>query len=83
MNVSELIEAYKDKEFIPYFEFLNTDEWKQKRDEILKRDGNKCTNCGRSFRIPPHPRRLCTLLYSKLIFKKVTCENFKRTPGYF
>ena len=46
MNVQQLREAYKDKDFIPYVEFLRTDEWKQKREEVLKRDGYKCTNCG-------------------------------------
>ena len=47
MDIHQLREAYKDKGFIPYSEFLKTDEWKQKREEILKRDGYKCTKCGR------------------------------------
>ena len=46
MNIHQLREAYKEKDFIPYVEFLKTDEWKQKSEEILKRDGYKCTSCG-------------------------------------
>jgi hypothetical protein len=29
-----------------YIEQLNTDEWQNKRQDILERDGNRCTNCG-------------------------------------
>lgn len=29
-----------------YSELLNTDEWKNKRREILERDSNTCQRCG-------------------------------------
>ena len=29
-----------------YRELLESDEWQERRQEILKRDDNKCTNCG-------------------------------------
>lgn len=46
MNIDQLREIFKEKDVIPYVEFLKTDEWKQRREAIVKRDNYKCTNCG-------------------------------------
>lgn len=44
-----MIMTYKEllysKDYITYGDLLNTDEWKTKRNEILKIDHFKCTNC--------------------------------------
>lgn len=40
----ELLSAKGDS-YISYSELLNTFEWQEKRNEIIKRDGNKCMIC--------------------------------------
>jgi len=45
-TVDMLNELYKSNEYIPYSEYLKTDEWKSKRLEILDRDNFRCINCG-------------------------------------
>lgn len=45
MNYTEIKKQYLDN-IIPYGVLLHTDEWKSKREEILKRDNNMCTKCG-------------------------------------
>jgi len=47
ISFEQLCKDYKDPENIPYAELLKTEEWKNKRQEILKRDGHKCTKCGK------------------------------------
>ncbi len=37
-----------------YRKQLNTKEWKQKRIEILDRDGHKCTKCGSTVKLTVH-----------------------------
>ncbi|MDD3005871.1 HNH endonuclease [Flavobacterium sp.] len=45
MTHSELIKEYIIDEAIPYNLQLNTIEWKNKRENIIKRDGFCCTRC--------------------------------------
>jgi 5-methylcytosine-specific restriction endonuclease McrA len=63
MNIHQLREAYKDKDFIPYSELLKTDEWKQKRVEILKRDDFKCTTCGQGGTIEHYSQETKKITY--------------------
>lgn len=37
-----------------YKELLQTKEWKEKRDHIIKRDGNKCVFCGSPYNLQVH-----------------------------
>lgn len=46
LSLTELIELYKDDDFIPYAQYLRTHSWKSKRLEILDRDSFRCKNCG-------------------------------------
>lgn len=46
INYSDLIELYKDDEYIPYAQYLRTNFWKTKRLEVLDRDKFKCQTCG-------------------------------------
>lgn len=46
LSLTELIELYKDDDFIPYAQYLRTHSWKSKRLEILDRDNFRCKNCG-------------------------------------
>ncbi len=41
-----LIEKHSTSKYIPYQELLDTKEWYDKRNIILKRDFHKCQNCG-------------------------------------
>lgn len=46
ITYKDLLEKYKkNKEPIPYNELLQTEEWKLKRKEILKRDSHVCQIC--------------------------------------
>ena len=45
MTYSELIKEYITDDAIPYNLQLNTIEWKNKREKIIKRDGFCCTRC--------------------------------------
>jgi 5-methylcytosine-specific restriction endonuclease McrA len=40
-----------------YGELLNDIRWKAKSNQIKKRDGNKCLNCGDSKRLQVHHRQ--------------------------
>lgn len=40
------LKAQNVNQHIPYQTLLGTQEWKAKRDAIVKRDGEKCTKCG-------------------------------------
>ena len=40
------LKAQNANQHIPYQTLLGTQEWKVKRDAIVKRDGEKCTKCG-------------------------------------
>lgn len=31
---------------VNYYEYINSDEWKQKRNDALERANNKCSECG-------------------------------------
>lgn len=37
-----------------YKEYLNSDQWKEIRDKVLHRDGNKCIKCGSSKNLQVH-----------------------------
>ena len=58
MNLNDLRENFKDNGFIPYVEFLKTQEWKQKRDEILRRDNYTCLDCGKRETIEHYDEKL-------------------------
>jgi hypothetical protein len=47
-NYEHLLLHYGKRDSIPYYELLNTLEWKSKRATIIARDKNKCQNCGMS-----------------------------------
>lgn len=47
MNFQEL-KASKELSEIDYFDLLKCDEWKFKREEILKRDNYQCKKCSKS-----------------------------------
>lgn len=47
MTLEALLEKYKGQH-ISYSQYLITDEWAAKRDEIIKRDSFCCTNCKKS-----------------------------------
>ena len=46
IDYSNLIELYKDEDYIPYAQYLRTNRWKTKRFEILDRDKFLCQKCG-------------------------------------
>ena len=46
MKYASLIKKYQTPQEIPYGDLLSTIEWKEKRSEVLKRDGYRCTSCG-------------------------------------
>ena len=45
MTYSDLVKNYNDPNLIPYHELLQTEEWFEKRNTIIKRDHQLCTNC--------------------------------------
>ena len=45
---------YKQFENLSYSDLLLTDEWKNKRGEIIQRDNNKCTKCGEIEQLQVH-----------------------------
>ncbi len=45
---SALLKKYNSPSTIPYFELLQTNEWNEKRNHILKRDGFVCLKCGKT-----------------------------------
>jgi len=47
ITYTDLLEEYKKADLIPYNELLKTNEWKEKREEILKRDSKICQICNR------------------------------------
>lgn len=42
---------------ITYIEMLLTERWRQKREEILKRDNHTCCNCGTVRNLQVHHRQ--------------------------
>jgi 5-methylcytosine-specific restriction endonuclease McrA len=46
-----------EQEKIQYREFLQTEEWKRRRNEILTRDGHACRNCGSTALLHVHHRQ--------------------------
>lgn len=47
ITLNKLKANYISVSEIPYFELISTMEWFDRRDPIIKRDGNKCTSCGK------------------------------------
>lgn len=73
MKYSELLAQYKNK--ISYNSLLKTSEWKNKRDEIVRRDKKCCTNCGKTQTIS-HLNYLITFQTNdKLINNTIIYEN--------
>ena len=52
MKYEKLLQT-KPKNEITYSDLLELEEWKIKRDEILKKDEEKCTKCGSEKSIGP------------------------------
>ena len=48
VSFQELFESTPDGGKITYSQLLNTIEWLDRRNEIIKRDNNSCSNCGTS-----------------------------------
>ena len=48
IHYKDLVTTYEGKGIIPYEELLNTVEWREKREKILKRDDYYCQKCGKS-----------------------------------
>ncbi len=46
INFDDLIQLYRDDDYIPYAQYLRTTFWKIKRLEILERDNFRCQHCG-------------------------------------
>jgi len=46
IDYTDLIELYKNDDYIPYAQYLRTNHWKTKRLEILDRDKFLCQTCG-------------------------------------
>lgn len=44
MTLEELISQHQG-EYIFYIQYLTTDEWQSKRNQIIERDGHLCSNC--------------------------------------
>lgn len=53
MTFHELIsnKSYDELELINYFDLLRCEEWKNKRQIILKRDSFRCTKCNKTYTI--------------------------------
>lgn len=47
ITFKELQQKFNGKSEIPYVELLKTFEWSEKREGIIKRDGNSCQECGK------------------------------------
>ena len=45
---SALLKIYNSSHRIPYEELLSTEEWREKRDAIVKRDKRECKMCGKA-----------------------------------
>jgi len=45
LSLERLYELYKDERYIPYAQYLRTENWKTKRIEILDRDNFRCREC--------------------------------------
>lgn len=50
---------------VDYYEYIGSDEWKRKREEILKRDNYQCMACGGK----------CNLQVHHLTYKNIGNEN--------
>jgi hypothetical protein len=46
MKYTELLSRHSDSKKIPYLELLQTEEWRNLRECILKRDSHMCSICG-------------------------------------
>lgn len=47
----------KDKKEKNYNKILKTPKWYEKRDEIIRRDNNRCMNCGSTEGLQVHHRQ--------------------------
>lgn len=45
-SLSKKIEKFGSVELVPYGELLDTTEWSNQREEIIKRDKRICSGCG-------------------------------------
>ncbi len=50
----------REKQKAEYGRLLLTDEWREKRNIILERDGHKCRNCGSGSELEVHHRQYHT-----------------------
>jgi len=75
MNYSELLKSYSHPEEIPYRNLLETEEWKRKRDQIIRRDWSCCTECGRTSSITFLNRNICILTNERLPLENFSWEE--------
>ena len=58
------------KSKISYKEYLNTEHWKKKREEVFIRQGKRCRVCHSTFRLEIHHRRY-KYKGESLLFKEI------------
>ena len=75
MDYLELISEFENNQKIPYSDLLNTDEWKNRRESILKRDESCCTNCGKIQSFNHSTFNISFQTKDKLIMQSVTYQN--------
>ncbi len=68
----------KKKPYIPYWEQLNTKQWEQKRKEVFKVKGKKCSKCGSTKSLQIHHTQYLPNKYAweyKMKYYVVLCER--------
>jgi len=87
-SISNTKNKYKD--FGSYNRYIKSDEWKQKRDQRIKLDKNKCKNCGSNIRLQVHHKDYCSFGIEDIsdlvtlcdeCHDKITLNNRKKRRG--
>lgn len=68
----------KKKPYIPYWEQLNTKQWEQKRKEVFKLKGERCSKCGSTKSLQIHHTQYLPNKYAweyKMKYYIVLCER--------
>jgi len=63
ITFDQLNKMYEDNLFIPYTEYLRTNEWLLKRGKILARDNFTCQKCGKTETIDHYDENLRKTFY--------------------
>jgi 5-methylcytosine-specific restriction endonuclease McrA len=58
ISFEELKDLYNDHPYTPYAEFLRTNEWLTKREQILIRDNFKCQKCNKARTVDHYDEKL-------------------------